>query len=88
MGLLGGHACALFERGSQRLIRPRLLTLLQAVLAFIENGMLPTLLPLSLKPFQHSEVLISVANKGERVCVVLLACPALSLTHAGLCRSD
>lgn len=35
----------------------------QAVLAFIENGVLVTLLPLSLKPFQHSDLLISVANK-------------------------
>ena len=36
----------------------------QAILAFIENGVLVTLLPLSLKPYQHSEVLISVTNKG------------------------
>ena len=78
------------------LTRPDPPSWLQAVLAFIENGMLPTLLPLSLKPFQDSEVLISVANKGACVSVVVLVCLVLSwcwcvwccVTVALCCRSD
>ena len=69
------------------LTRPDPPSWLQAVLAFIENGMLPTLLPLSLKPFQDSEVLISVANKGACVSVVVLVCLVLSDACA-CCRSD